>query len=187
MGVWQGTSVLTPSQQSARPCRCLLLRCAAPLTARLVTAALRLHVAAPVIAAHGLVVVRPFRTVRVSHVFAPAPADFAYHITWIVTGLCAPSLSQLPLRGPRNLHDSGSTGQDRTGCTCVCVYVCVRATSVGWYTYAWLCCVCCQQARLLEGVLLYLPLWWLQGSYTFYLKYTYLLTMHCFCLDLNKI
>ena len=111
--------------QSVRPCRCLLLRCAASLTARLVTAALRLHVAAPVIAAHGLVVVRPFRTVRVSHVFAPAPADFAYRITWIVTGLCAPPLSQLPLRGPRNLHGSGSTGQDRCVCVCVCMCVCV--------------------------------------------------------------
>ena len=48
----------------------------------------------------------------VSHVFAPAPTDFAYRITWIVTGLCAPPLSQLPLWGPRNLHGSGSTGQD---------------------------------------------------------------------------
>ena len=124
--------MLTPSQQSVRPCRCLLLRCAASLTARLVTAALRLHVAAPVIAAHGIVVVRPFRTVRVSHVFAPAPADFAYRITWIVTGLRAPPLSQLPLRGPRNLHGSGSTGQDRRvvcmyvqACVCVCVSRCV--------------------------------------------------------------
>ena len=31
------------------------------------------------------------------------------------------SSSQLPLRGPRNLHGSGSTGQDR--CVCVCVSV----------------------------------------------------------------
>ena len=35
--------------------------------------------------------------------------------------------------------------------------VCVPASSVGGYTYARQCWACCQRARLLEGVLLYLP------------------------------
>ena len=38
-----------------------------------------------------------------------------------------------------------------------CVCVCVPASLVGGYTYARVCWVCCQRARLLEGVLLYLP------------------------------
>ena len=130
-----------------RPCRCLLLRCAASLTARLVTAALRLHVAAPVIAAHGLAVVRPFRNFRVSHVFATAPADFAYRITWIVTGLCAPPLFQLPLRGTRNRHGSGSTGQDR------CVRVCVFVHAFEYMSVLCVCvfacvCVCVKKSKL---------------------------------------
>ena len=82
-----------------------------------------------------------------------------------VIRLCAPSSSLMPLWGPRDPCGSSSTGQDR--CVCVCVFVrvfggggvcmCVAASSVGGYASARWCWVCCQQAWLLEGVMLYLP------------------------------
>ena len=70
---------------------------------------------------------------------------------------------------------------------CVCVYACVYvpASSVDGYTYARLCWVCCQQARLLEGVMLYLPPLLVPGFiyFLFEVYNIYLLTMDCFWLD----
>ena len=109
-----------------------------------------------------------------------------------VIRLCAPSSSLMPLWGPRDPCGSSSTGQDRSVCVCSCVCVWggggVRA--------------CVWQLVRLVGTLLpdgvgsvanrlgclkveccTCHLCWFHGSYTFYLKYTYLLTMENLWLD----